>query len=469
MRALSLSPQSCPQLSTTLFGRPCLQFSKCLGHYMKRRTSTKAANNDWMTFLKPSSPSNLEPCGQALLFAGLGSYPHTPHAPTPSSLRIWDEASDALFSPDATIGYQPRGITGIGNIKGGLRSWVEGRSLDNLMKNPDITAAFILTSSIAILASEQEKSGSKSLLPSGTTHLAGHGFIGTLTALVAAGRLDLATGVRLARIYASLPASPPGRSRTHLTTVLSARHFHSLSSPSFSVPPVSLSYTPSDVFLHDSAEVVDCDPDEVPKTPVPAQRRRAMQLILDEIHGLEREWIEHSEEGHEEWAAAGIINSSKVVVVTGTHHAVLQVIERLQQLNLANPVMDVHMPCPYHTKLMNHAVPKFKDVLERCHFVNKPGGPIILDPMTTHPIGRSANVLLPHLTAQLRWRKTLSRLCGTPIPEVGKFLTVGRGAKGLGIMLRGELRGRGQNAAPIVIEEMGVGPRDERLVRALRS
>lgn len=82
------------------------------------------------------------------------------------------------------------------------------------------------------------------------------------------------------------------------------------------MPPASLSYTPSDVFLHDSAEVVDCDPDEIPKTPVPAQRRRAMQLILDEIHGLEREWIEHSEEGHEEWAAAGIINSSKVVVVT---------------------------------------------------------------------------------------------------------------------------------------------------------
>lgn len=41
-----------------------------------------------------------------------------------------------------------------------------------------------------------------------------------------------------------------------------------------------------------------------------------MQLILDEIHGLEREWIEQSDEGHEEWAAAGIINSSKVVVVT---------------------------------------------------------------------------------------------------------------------------------------------------------
>lgn len=84
------------------------------------------------------------------------------------------------------------------------------------------------------------------------------------------------------------------------------------------MPPASLSYTPSDLILNDSAEVVHCDPDEVPKTPIPTptQRRRAMQLILDEIHGLEKEWIEHSDEGHKEWAAAGIINSSKVVVVT---------------------------------------------------------------------------------------------------------------------------------------------------------
>lgn len=66
------------------------------------------------------------------------------------------------------------------------------------MARSDVTAAFILTSSIAILASAQEMSGSASLLPSGTTHLAGHGFIGTLTALVAAGQLDLATAVRLA-------------------------------------------------------------------------------------------------------------------------------------------------------------------------------------------------------------------------------------------------------------------------------
>lgn len=57
------------------------------------------------------------------------------------------------------------------------------------------------------------------------------------------------------------------------------------------------------------------------------------------------------------------------------------------------------MPCPYHTKLMNHAVPKFKDVLERCHFVNKPGGPIILDPMTTHPVRH--NFFLAHYTVRL--------------------------------------------------------------------
>lgn len=83
------------------------------------------------------------------------------------------------------------------------------------MRRPDVTAAFILTSSIAILASaqvrshrfrdvedltddRQELSETPTFLPKGTTHLCGHGFIGTLTALVANGRLDLATGVRLA-------------------------------------------------------------------------------------------------------------------------------------------------------------------------------------------------------------------------------------------------------------------------------
>ena len=66
------------------------------------------------------------------------------------------------------------------------------------MRRPDVTAAFVLASSIAILASEQEHHEHPELLPPGTAHLAGYGFIGTITALVAAGRLDLPTGVRLA-------------------------------------------------------------------------------------------------------------------------------------------------------------------------------------------------------------------------------------------------------------------------------
>jgi hypothetical protein len=74
------------------------------------------------------------------------------------------------------------------------------------MARADVTAAFILTSSIAILASEQERSGSLSMLPTGTTHLAGHGFLGTLTALVASGQLDLADGVRLAVSHFDVPA-----------------------------------------------------------------------------------------------------------------------------------------------------------------------------------------------------------------------------------------------------------------------
>ncbi|WVQ71541.1 hypothetical protein IAR50_001080 [Cryptococcus sp. DSM 104548] len=422
--------------------------------------------NEWLDFLKTEVPHTPESSGKALLFPGLGSYPHTPHAPTPSSLHLWEEASEALLSPDATIGYQP--IRSADQVKGGLRSWVEGQSLDDLMRRPDITTSFILASSLAILKSEQEKNGYDTLLPPGITHLAGHGFIGSLTALVAAGKLDLATGIRLARIYATLPPSPPGRNGPHLTTVLSARHFHSLSSPSFAVPPPTHYATSDDDPLPPlaSEDPTASDPADVGER---TGRRRAMQLILDEIHGLEQEWAVHSEEGQEEWAEAGIINSSKVLVVSGTHHAVLQVIERLQQLNLANPVMDIHMPCPYHTKLMSHAVPKFKDVLDRCYFTKKTDGPVILDTVTTKPMGNSASALLPHLNSQLRWHKTLVRLYSSPVPEVGTFYTVGRGAKGLGIMLRGEVKRRLNGSAPIHIEEMGVGPKDERLVRALRG
>ncbi|OCF39868.1 hypothetical protein I317_06305 [Kwoniella heveanensis CBS 569] len=409
----------------------------------RRLASTNAGNTDWVTWLKRNASSSMSSPGKALLFAGLGSYPHTPSSPTASSLKVWDEASDALLSPDATIGYETRGMSdaGLKQVHGWMRGWVEGRSLEELMKRPDVTAAFILTSSLAILASAKEKDGTPTLLPEGTTHLVGHGFIGTLTALVAAGRLDLATGVRLARIYTSLPPQPPrSHPRAHLTTVLSARHFHSLSSPSFFVPPPpSSSDSTDDPFPPVSTESACDEMSESSSTPL--KRRRAMQLILDEIHSLQRDW-EKDTSANQEWASAGIINSSKVLVVSGTHHAVLQVIERLQHLNLANPVMDVHMP-------------------------PTAGSPIILDPMTTHPIADSlSTALIPHLTAQLRWHKTLYRLYSSPIPEVSKFITVGKGAKGLGIMLRGETRKRPPGAGVITIEEMGV-PVDERTSRAM--
>ena len=134
--------------------------------------------------------------------------------------------------------------------------------------------------------------------------------------------------------------------------------------------------------------------------------------------------------------------------------------------------------CPYHTPLMGHAIPKFRDVLSRCNFreASMPfeSQPIILDPVTTHSVslGKSktemdilltilqivspATALLNHLTHQLRWHKTLSRLYSSPIPEVSSFHTVGRGAKGLGVMLRGELRKRPEGATDISVEEFGV-------------
>jgi hypothetical protein len=99
-------------------------------------------------------------------------------------------------------------------------------------------------------------------------------------------------------MYASVPSTPPSsnkKSRRYLTTILSARQFHSLSSPPFDIQqPYGLS---------EAAESSDS----------PAQRRRAMQLILDEVHAMQREWALYEDE---DYAAAAIINSSKVLGVT---------------------------------------------------------------------------------------------------------------------------------------------------------
>ena len=71
-----------------------------------------------------------------------------------------------------------------------------------------------------------------------------------------------------------------------------------------------------------------------------------------------------------------------------------------------------------------------------------------------------AEALQPYLTSQLRWHKTLSRLYAPPditpsIPLVDKFLTVGKGARGLGVQLRGELRKLHQAGTKVGVEEYG--------------
>ena len=72
--------------------------------------------------------------------------------------------------------------------------------------------------------------------------------------------------------------------------------------------------------------------------------------------------------------------------------------EQLQGLNLATPVLDVHMPyeilynlkknsadprCPYNTKLMSHAEPDLKRFIDNTKF--RPANPdlTIIDPVST--------------------------------------------------------------------------------------
>jgi hypothetical protein len=65
-----------------------------------------------------------------------GSYPHTPSSPTPSSIQIWEQASEALLVDDPLLGYETRGmeefaggLAGGRGIRGWMRGWVEGRTL----------------------------------------------------------------------------------------------------------------------------------------------------------------------------------------------------------------------------------------------------------------------------------------------------------------------------------------------------
>lgn len=142
-----------------------------------------------------------------------------------------------------------------------------------------------------------------------------------------------------------------------------------------------------------------------------------MQLILDEIHALQKDW-ESQDTG--EWAEASIINSSKVLVVTvcpcslfsvpgyaliregdewsrgqycgsaprdeprhpsiGREHAV-SVKTAWHHLVYAN----VHR-CPYNTRLMSHAEPHLQKFVDRVSFRPATENVTILDPMSTEPV-----------------------------------------------------------------------------------
>jgi hypothetical protein len=141
-RQASYRPKPTPTVQTHSAPQP---------YWRRRPASTHSSRAAAERLLKPKEPRYLDG-GKALLFAGLvswshavvdgidnkGSYPHTPHSPTPSSLRVWEIASEALLSPDATIGYWPKGMeefaakVGRAGLRGWMRDWVEGRSLVSL-------------------------------------------------------------------------------------------------------------------------------------------------------------------------------------------------------------------------------------------------------------------------------------------------------------------------------------------------
>ena len=95
-------------------------------------------------------------------------------------------------------------------------------------------------------------------------------------------------------------------------------------------------------------------------------------------------------------------------------------VEQLQGLNLATPVLDVHMPyvflypekdsadprCPYNTKLMSHAEPDLKRFIDNTKF--RPANPdlTIIDPVSTGTVSL--------ITLLLSFSTLLIRRCQTP-------------------------------------------------------
>lgn len=451
---------------------------------------------------------------RALVFAGLGSYPHQPTSPTAASLRLWERASEALVTPCSKIGYVPRAIEqeksamsgSLGDgmdpalwrrwNKGWLRGWVGNRSINELMSRPDIKAAYVITSNLAILASAQSHAPEHtSFLPQNVTHLLGYGFVGTLTALVATDKVKLEDAVRLACIYASLPAggiqdntkTGTGAMRDHfMTTLLTLSHDTSR----------TRKYSLSDAVAHQQHHR---SPLSTSSSSSSSSSSSPLAHVLDVIRDLQEHegWNENllaeGEDGQDgygvhggdygdwttkDWAGEAMINSPRTLVVSGTKGAVIKIIDRLRGGGLATPVMDLHMPCPYHTPIMRSSVFQFRQALKGCPFHPSGGANgltsgkcephvVILDGMTAKPLPMDdiPSALTAYLTRPLQWAETTRSLWAAPSqtpraaattneggswgggtppssasrPLVDEISIVGRGARGLGIAIDREI------------------------------
>jgi len=138
-----------------------------------------------------------------------------------------------------------------------------------------------------------------------------------------------------------------------------------------------------------------------------------MQLILDEIHALQKEW---DGQGNGEWAEASIINSSKVLVVTVSTKSSIALMKGntwccwtsggtasgdesgyscLGRGYAVGPFCCISSRqtrltgrCPYNTKLMTHAEPNLGRFIDNAQFrppsISEPI--TILDPVSTMPV-----------------------------------------------------------------------------------
>lgn len=220
------------------------------------------------------------------------------------------------------------------------------------MASPDLTAAFILASNVALLASHAELRSMDGLLPRGTTHLLGHGFIGALTCLVVTQRIALGDAVRLAVTWASLrplPVATRERKVEHMTTLMAVAADPALKHRRHSL--TDLDFLEYEKTLANSRQAADGE------EPI----RRALRLVRDlQLHQGWNENLAYLRSGSEwpapqgieeevdlerwRWAGEAQVNGATQLVLSGTKKEVIMCIDKLRGAGLANPVMDLLVP-----------------------------------------------------------------------------------------------------------------------------